>query len=93
MANIKNKNGFLKFSIEEGEIIIDMIEVFERRKGTGKKMIDELKSVAVKLDLPIVLIAVPQDETITKEGLINFYKSCGFDFHHDDVDYSYMILK
>ena len=93
MAVIKTPNGSLKYSIEDSEIVIDMIVVYKKRKGTGKKLIEELKLLAVKKNLPIVLIAIPQDETISKDGLINFYKSCGFDFHPDDVDYMYMIWK
>ena len=91
MAIIKNENGSLEYTIEYDEIIIDLIEVKEKRKGTGKQLIDELKSIAAELNLPIVLFVVPQDDTIDKDSLICFYKKCSFDFHPDDADYSYMI--
>lgn len=78
MAQIKTDNGFINYSIEEDELIIDLIVVEEKRKGTGKKLINECKIIARELNIPITLFAYPQDDSINQEDLNNFYNSCGF---------------
>lgn len=75
---IKNKNGLLKYSIEDKEIILDCIKVNSKRKGTGSKLINELKKIAEKKNLPIGLYAEPQDDSISEEDLIRFYEKNGF---------------
>ena len=37
---IKDENGYLKYSVEDGELIIDNIKVYKQRLGTGKKLIN-----------------------------------------------------
>ncbi len=83
---ITNENGYLQYTIESDEVTLDMIKVYEPRKGTGRKLIEELKMIASDLNLPIGLYAHPQDDSITKEDLQDFYYSCGFDLDADDVD-------
>jgi hypothetical protein len=88
---IIDNNGFLKYTIDENEIIIDTIKVYEQRKGTGKKMINEIKELSRDLNLPITLYAEPQDDTINDNNLREFYFSLGFNYHYDDVDNKYFI--
>lgn len=80
---LENKNGFLKYTIEENEIILDCIKVNSKRKGTGSKLIDKLKKIAEKKNLPIGLYAEPQDDSIDEQSLISFYEKNGF---KQDVD-------
>ncbi len=93
MATIKLENGFLKYTIEKNEITIDNIKVYEQRKGTGKKMIEELKDIAKELQLPIGLYSYPQDDTINQDDLNDFYYSCGFELDPDDSDGKLFIWK
>lgn len=80
---IKNKNGFLKYSIEENEITLDLVKVDKKQKGTGSKLIAKLKKIAEKNNLPIGLYAEPQDDSINELDLVSFYEKNGF---RQDVD-------
>jgi hypothetical protein len=91
MPKILNENGWIKYTIEEDEIIIDNIKVHKQRLGTGKKMINEIKELSMELDIPITLYAEPQDDTINDNELKEFYISQGFNYHPDDVDNKYFI--
>lgn len=93
MATIKLENGFLKYTIEKNEITIDNIKVYEQRKGTGRKLVEEVKKIARENNLPIGLYAEPQDNTINEDELKNFYYSCGFDLDADDCDGKLFIWK
>ena len=93
MATIKLDNGFIKYSIEENEITIDKIKVYEQKKGTGRKLVEEVKKIARENNLPIGLYAEPQDNTISEDELKNFYYSCGFELDADDCDGKLFIWK
>jgi hypothetical protein len=88
---IIDNNGFLKYTIDENEIIIDIIKVYVQRKSTGKKMINQIKELSRELNMPITLYAEPQDDTINDDELREFYFSLGFNYHPDDVDNKYLI--
>lgn len=90
---IENENGYLLYSIENTEITLDDIKVYEQRKGTGKKMIEELKDIAREFQLPIGLYSYPQDNTIEPDDLNNFYYSNGFELDPNDCDYKLFIWK
>ena len=85
-GEIKDENGCLKYAIENGEVIIENIKVLKQRIGTGKKLINKVKEIAIENNLPISFYAYPQDETITDDELQKFFTSQGFDLHPDDVD-------
>ena len=93
MATINLDNGFIKYSIEENEITIDNIKVYEQKKGTGRKLVEEVKKIARENNLPIGLYAEPQDNTISEDELKNFYYSCGFELDADDCDGKLFIWK
>ena len=93
MKEIRNKNGYLIYSITDLEITIDNIKVYEQRKGTGKKLIEEVKDIARNIKLPIGLYSYPQDDTIEQEDLNDFYYSCGFDLDKDDCDNRLFVWK
>jgi hypothetical protein len=75
---LTNANGYLTYHIEDGELVIDDIKSFEQKKGTGKKLVKELKDIAMDMQMPISLAACPQDDTITQCELNQFYISLGF---------------
>jgi hypothetical protein len=83
---IEDENGYLKYTIEGDELIIDNIKVYKQRLGTGKKLLKQIKDFARKNDLIVMLYAYPQDETITDDELKEFYISQGFELHPDDAD-------
>ena len=92
MPKILDKNGFLEYTIDKNEIILDNIKVYVQRKGTGKNLINKLKDIARDNRLPIILYSYPQDDTITDKELNNFYISQGFDLHYNDVDNRLFII-
>lgn len=76
---IEIENGYIQYSIEEDEIIIDNIKVFRQRQGTGRMLIDKIKDISLEKNLPIGLYAEPQDDTISEDELRQFYFNLGFD--------------
>ena len=86
MKDIKNENGYLRYTIEDNEITLDNIKAYEQRKGTGSKMIEELKEISIELNLPIGLYSYPLDNDISQDDLNNFYYSNGFELDPDDCD-------
>ena len=83
---IEDENGYLKYSVEDGELIIDNIKVYKQRLGTGTKLMNQVKDIARQKKIPISFYAYPQDDTITDDELKEFYISQGFELHPDDVD-------
>ena len=82
-------NSYLIYTVHEDRIDIDIIKSYV--KGDGSKLIDELKSFASELGLPIELYSMPQDDTITQEELNKFYEKNYFELHPDDTDHRYYI--
>ena len=91
--NFELENGYALVSIQNDEVVIDNIKVYQPRKGTGRQLIEMVKSYANELDLPIGLYAEPQDDTISEEELKQFYYSCGFELDPDDCDGKMFIYK
>jgi hypothetical protein len=83
---IELENGYLHATICEDEITLDNIKVFQPRKGTGRQLVEMLKTQAINLGLPIGLYAEPQDDTISEEDLKSFYYSCNFELDPEDTD-------
>jgi hypothetical protein len=75
---IRNDNGKLRYSIEDNEIVLELVEVKEKRKGTGTELINQLKEIAAEHQLPITLCAYPEDDSITQDQLNSFYEGLGF---------------
>lgn len=82
-------NSYLNYSVYDDRIDIDNIKSF--KKGEGSKLISELKTIALEMELSIELYSEPQDDTITQEELNVFYEKNGFYLHSDDIDGSYYI--
>ena len=91
--NFELENGYALVSIQNDEVVIENIKVYQSRKGTGRQLIEMVKSYANELDLPIGLYAEPQDDIISEEELKQFYYSCGFELDPDDCDGKMFIYK
>ena len=91
--SITDENGYLSYSIDKEEIYINNIEVYKKRKGTGRKLLEIIKDFSIKLELPIRLHSYPQNDSISEDDLRNFYLNCGFYYHHDDSEKKYFEWK
>lgn len=83
---IEKTNGYIEYSIsdmDDNELVIDMVETYERGKGTATKLINEVIEIARENEQELTLCAYPQDETITLEDLVAIYKHLGFVVEYD----------
>lgn len=84
---IENENGYIKYSVsymDENEIVIDMVETYERGKGTATKLIKEVIDIAAKEGKELTLCAYPQDDTIDLDTLVAIYEHLGFVSDYSD---------
>lgn len=93
IPNFKLENGYAIVSVDDNEVVIENIKVYEQRKGTGRKLVEMIKLYARELNLPIGLYAEPQDDTINEDNLKEFYYSCGFELDPNDCDNKLFIYK
>lgn len=84
--NFKLENGYALVTVDNDQVVIENIKVYEQRKGTGRQLIEMVKDYARELGLPIGLYAEPQDDTISEDDLKAFYYSCGFELDPNDCD-------
>ena len=88
MKNFELENGYIRLAeddMEETELVIEMLEVKEKRQGTGR----ELVKMAIKYAREngyerITLSAYPQDDSIKYTDLVTFYEMLGFEVESDD---------
>lgn len=86
---IKNENGFIKYSTDdmnENELVIDNVEVIEKRQGTGTELVNQLIEIARNENKELTLCAYPQDDSISLDDLVRFYENLGFEIEYDDGD-------
>ncbi len=60
--NFKLENGYALVTVDNvdnNEVVIENIKVYEQRKGTGRQLIEMVKDYARELGLPIGLYAEP----------------------------------
>lgn len=84
---IENENGYILYSnddMDENVIDIDLVEVKQKRKGTGSKLVNQVIEIAKKEGKNISLCAYPQNDSITLSDLIKFYERLGFKLEYDD---------
>lgn len=80
---IKHENGFINYTIEDDEIIIDVVEVIEKRKGTGSELVKMVIEIAEEMGKNIGICAYPQDDSIELCDLVRFYEKLGFEIDYD----------
>ena len=74
------KDGEIKYSVEDGIMIIDDIDVKTQKQGTGTKLMSEVENVADSLGVDkIELGAFPQNKSITSDALKDFYENLGYE--------------
>lgn len=80
---LRYKDSELLYQIDqnEDEVILENIYTPEqsRRQGAGKKLVQALLQKAYDLDMPVTGYLYPQDDSITREELVEFYENLGFD--------------
>lgn len=84
---ITKENGYARVSeddMNEDELVLDIVEVKEKRKGTGSELVKECIKYAESEGKKLTLCAYPQDDSIDLESLVNFYKKLGFSTDYDD---------
>ena len=74
----------LSYTIEDDCIDIKSIRAYKWRKGYGRRMMEELKVIARKLQLPIKTYSYSAIPIQTQDSLDNFFISCGFEIDHRD---------
>lgn len=90
---IEKENGYLKYSVDdmnENEYVIDMVEVYNKRQGTGTQLVKEMIDIARRDGKELGLCAYPQDDSISYEDLLNFYIKLGFIVEYDDGEEAIM---
>ncbi len=84
---INNENGYINYSVDdmhEDEFVIDKVEAFVKRKGTGSALVNEVIKIAEEEGKALTLCAYPQDDSIELEDLVEFYKNLGFEIEYDE---------
>ena len=81
--HLRYKGSELQYQIDqnEGEVILENIYTPEqfRRQGAGTKLIQALLQKAYDLDMPVTGYLYQQDDSISREELVEFYENLGFD--------------
>lgn len=88
MKKIEMENGYIEYSeddMNEKELVIELVEVKEKRKGTGSMLVKKVIEYAKQNDYEAVtLCAYPEDDSVELNGLIEFFESLGLDIEYDD---------
>ena len=79
MARIQTQKYYIDYKIEDGIVILDMLQVKNEHRNKGiaikamQSFINKFKGRTIELH------AYPQDNTTTLDKLVNFYEKFGFD--------------
>lgn len=87
MRKIENENGYILFDIDdmnEDDLVIEKVEAYEKRKGTGTLLVKQVIQIAQKEGKGLTLCAYPQDDSIELSDLVKFYEKLGFSVEYDD---------
>jgi len=79
------QNSFVKYSIEEGEVVIDYLFVDKRQRGNnlGYKLLDFVKSFAKRKEMNMALFAESDDDNFSNDELVEYYEDYGFESDAD----------
>jgi len=83
---IELENGYVKIDqdINSNDLVLDMVEVKNKRQGTGTKLVKMAMKYARDNGKRLTLCAYPQDDSIDLESLVDFFERLGFDIDEDD---------
>lgn len=87
MKRFELKNGYAVVSVDdmnEDELVLDIVEVKEKRQGTGTELVNMVIEYAREQGKTLTLCAYPQDDSIELEDLVSFYEELGFGVDYDD---------
>lgn len=87
MKKIEVENGYIEYDTDdmnENELVITKVEVYEKRKGTGSELVKKVIKIAQEEGKELTLCAYPQDDSISLKDLIKFYENLGFSVEYDD---------
>jgi len=85
----ETENCVITYSIEEDEIIIDMIEVSTLYRGQGFAKKAMKKFMSDNYGKFISLHAYGQDDSVSTEKLVDFYKFFGFEVVAGSNDFGF----
>ncbi len=78
---ITTDRGYINYSIsdmDDNVIIIDLVEVNEKRQGAGTELVNAVLNIAREQGKSVELCAYPQDDSISLADLVSFYEGLGF---------------
>jgi GNAT superfamily N-acetyltransferase len=80
-------SSFIQYSVEDDEVIIDLVKVETPRQGIGSKLVKMVIDLynSEYSDKKLTLWAFPQDDTIDLDSLISFYENLGFVITDDSM--------
>lgn len=87
MRKIENENGYIFFDADDmnsDDLVIEKVEAYEKRKGTGTQLVKQVIQIAQEEDKGLTLCAYPQDDSIELSALVKFYEKLGFSVEYDD---------
>jgi ribosomal protein S18 acetylase RimI-like enzyme len=78
---IEKENGYIVYNesdMDDNELVIEMVETYERGKGTAGELIREVIKIAKNEGKALTLCAYPQDDSVDLDTLIEIYEHLGF---------------
>lgn len=84
---IEVENGYAIITeddMNEDELVLDMVEAYEKRQGTGRQLVEMAIDYANEQNKALTLCAYPQDDSIDLDTLVSFYEAIGFEIEYDD---------
>jgi hypothetical protein len=80
-------DNFIQYSVEDDELIIDLVKVNTPRQGIGSKLVQMVIDLwkSEYSDKKLTLWAYPQDDSIDLDSLISFYENLGFGITDDSM--------
>ena len=87
---IENKKGYIKYTREDNEIIIDMVYIKPeyRGKGHARRLMNRMMNriLSWKRSIPVTLLAYGQDKDTETRRVVEFYENFGFSKTEDFGD-------
>jgi ribosomal protein S18 acetylase RimI-like enzyme len=89
----KSKNCKIKYSVEDGVVIIENLEVAKKYRGQGFAKQGLTEFLKKNMGRRIEGHCYPQDNETSLDRLLEFYKSFGFKVGSGDDNYGWEIFR
>jgi hypothetical protein len=76
-------SSYIKYIIQEDEVVIEDMKVATPRKGIGSQLVRKVLKFAKYKSLPCTLYACPHDDSIDIDSLVLFFESLNFEIPRD----------